>query len=111
MHLFRSFAAGAALAGALTCGVTLGAHTAAAATVAPIPGGVEVNLTHDDTVWVSQNKLGTMVSSLPNPAAGSFGQTLNTLSELASQYPQGRVAFTVVGPFDNLNGTMVALEQ
>lgn len=111
MHLFRSLATGALLVGAATGLAVMGAGSAAAVTVQPVDGGVQVDLNHDDTVWVRDHNVGGMVAGLGSPAAASFGQSLTVLSQLASQFPQGRVAFTVFGPLDNLNGTMVALDQ
>jgi hypothetical protein len=109
MQLVRSLAAGAVVVGAM-CGFSVAGTTAASAvSVQPVAGGVQVDLSHEDTVWASQSHVGAFVAGLPNPAAASFGRTLDTLAELASQYPQGHVAFTVFGPLDNLSGTMTAL--
>jgi hypothetical protein len=104
----RFFAASVLVAGAASA---LSAGPAAAVTVAPVPGGMQVDLTHNDTVWVSQTNVGGLLAGVPNVAVQSFGQTLTALSGLASLYPQGRVAFTVVGPLNSLNGTMEALAQ
>lgn len=111
MQIFRSLAAGAMVVGAASGLAVAGMGSAAAADVRPLPGGVEVNLSHADTVWAHQQGVGKMIAGIPNPSVASFGTSLSALSELASTYPQGRVAFTVFGPFDQLSGTMVALEK
>ncbi|MBB5918169.1 hypothetical protein BJY24_007081 [Nocardia transvalensis] len=76
----------------------------------PLPGGVKVDLTPADTQWVHQSHIGQAISGLPHPSASSFGQSLDSAAGLSSQYPDGRVVFTVYGPFDQLNGTMLALQ-
>jgi hypothetical protein len=109
MPLFRSIAAGALVAGAMSGCAVAACGSASAASVAPVSGGWQIDLDHDETVWAADNHVGTLFLGLPNPAAGSFGQTLNALSDLAARYPRGRVSITVFGPINNLSGTMTAL--
>ncbi|MBD0324263.1 MAG: hypothetical protein ICV72_12895 [Aldersonia sp.] len=109
--LVRSLALGAVIVGAASAGAVLAAAPASALGVSPLPGGVQVDLNHDETVWAHQNDIGTRAAGLPHPSAESFGTTLQAVTEAASQYPQGHVSFTVYGPLDNLNGTMVAFKE
>ncbi|WP_307817392.1 hypothetical protein [Nocardia acididurans] len=88
----------------------LGSGSASAFAVTPLPGGVQVDLTPADTQWVANTQFGNTIAGLPHPSAASFGQALNSAAALSSQYPNGRVVFTVYGPFDQLNGTMLALQ-
>ncbi|MBF6175586.1 hypothetical protein [Nocardia blacklockiae] len=110
MRVVRKLVAGAMIAGAASVIGVLGAGSANAVAVTPLPGGVQVDLSHGDTQWVHQSHLGQAISGLPHPSAASFGQALDAASGLSSQYPDGRVVFTVYGPFDQLNGTMLALQ-
>ena len=107
----RSFAAGALVFGAATAGVVMAAAPASALGITPVPGGYQVDLTHDETVWVSQNDIGRAAAALPHPSAASFGSTLGSVATVAAEFPQGRVSFTVFGPLDTLNGTMVAYQE
>ena len=102
--------AGALVAGAASVLALLGAGSASAVAVTPLPGGVQVDLTPADTQWVHQTHFGQAIAGLPHPSAASFGQALDSAAELSSQYPQGRVVFTMYGPFDQLSGTMLALQ-
>ena len=103
----RTFAVGALVAGA----AALGVGSASALGLQPLPGGFQVDLSHDETMWVKNNNIGIAASGLPHPSAESFGLTLQAVSETASQYPAGRVSFTMFGPYDELSGTMAAFEQ
>ncbi|MCX5042636.1 hypothetical protein OG921_05555 [Aldersonia sp. NBC_00410] len=89
----------------------MAAAPASALGVTPVPGGVQVDLNHAETQWVSQNGVGVRTAGLPHPSAASFGQTLDSVAEVAAGYPQGWVSFTVFGPLDSLNGTMVAYKE
>ncbi|MEU6587138.1 hypothetical protein [Nocardia sp. NPDC046763] len=108
MRIARKLAVGALLAAAATA--VLGAGSASAATVTPLPGGVQVDLTPADTQWVAQTHIGQAIAGLPHPSAASFGEALDSAAAMSSQYPDGRVVFTVYGPFNELNGTMLALQ-
>ena len=108
MRNARKLAVGALIAAAAS--IALGAGSASAATVTPLPGGVQVDLTPADTQWVAQTHLGQAIAGLPHPSAASFGEALDSAALLSSQYPDGRVVFTVYGPFNELNGTMLALQ-
>lgn len=108
MRIARKLAAGALLAAAAS--VVLGAGSASAFSVTPLPGGVQVDLTPADTQWVASSHIGQAIAGLPHASAASFGQALDSAAALSSQYPEGRVVFTVYGPFDTLNGTMLALQ-
>ncbi len=110
MRIARKLAAGALLAAAASVSVVLGAGSASAATVTPLPGGWQVDLSPADTQWVANNHIGMAIAGLPHPSAASFGASLDSAAVLSSQYPAGRVVFTVYGPFDQLNGTMLALQ-
>ena len=103
----RTIAVGALVAGA----AALGVGSASALGLQPLPGGVQVDLSHDETMWVKDNNIGLAAAGLPHPSAESFGVTLQAVSEKASEYPAGRVSFTMIGPFDQLSGTMAAFEQ
>ncbi|WP_280509258.1 hypothetical protein [Nocardia farcinica] len=110
MRVVRSLVAGAFIAGAASVLAVLGAGSANAVAVTPLPGGVQVDLSHADTKWVADNNFGRVIGSLPHPSAPSFGEALDAAAELSSQYPTGRVTLTVFGPLDQLNGTMLALQ-
>ncbi|MBF6330322.1 hypothetical protein [Nocardia transvalensis] len=110
MRVVRKLVAGALVAGAASVLAVLGAGSASAVSVTPLPGGVQVDLTPGDTQWVHQTHIGQAIANLPHPSAASFGQALDSAAGLSSQYPDGRVVFTVYGPFDQLNGTMLALQ-
>lgn len=110
MRIARKLVTGALIAGAAGVLAMMGAGSASAASVTPLPGGVQVDLTHADTQWVAGNHFGQTLAGLPHPSAASFGQALDAAATLSSQYPDGRVVFTVFGPFDQLNGTMLALQ-
>ncbi|WP_245677922.1 hypothetical protein [Nocardia acidivorans] len=69
-----------------------------------------MDLTPADTAWVANSHIGQAIAGLPHPSAASFGESLDSAAALSSQYPGGRVVFTVYGPFDQLNGTMLALQ-
>jgi hypothetical protein len=97
--------------GAATVGVVMSAAPASALGITPVPGGYQVDLTHSETVWVNQNNIGRAAAGLPHPSAASFGQTLGSVASVAADYPQGRVSFTVFGPLNTLNGTMVAYKD
>lgn len=110
MRVVRKLVAGAMIAGAASVLAVLGAGSASAVSVTPLPGGVQVDLSPGDTQWVHQTHIGNAIATLPHPSAASFGQALNSAADLSAQYPDGRVVFTVYGPFDQLNGTMLALQ-
>ncbi|KAF0845657.1 MULTISPECIES: hypothetical protein [Nocardia] len=110
MRVVRSIVAGALIAGAAAVLTSMGAGSASAVAVTPLPGGVQVDLSPADTAWVHQNKFGRTVAGLPHPSAASFGQALDAAAAVSSSVPGGRVTFTVYGPFDQLNGTMLALQ-
>ncbi|WP_280238797.1 hypothetical protein [Nocardia abscessus] len=110
MRVVRSIVAGALVAGAASIFAALGAGSAGAVAVTPLPGGVQVDLSPADTVFVHQNNVGLALAGLPHPSAASFGQALDAAAEVSSSVPGGRVTFTVYGPFDQLNGTMLALQ-
>ncbi|MGV9415683.1 hypothetical protein ACWDOP_37800 [Nocardia sp. NPDC003693] len=69
-----------------------------------------MDLSPSDTAWVANSHIGQAIAGLPHPSAASFGQSLDSAAALSSTYPGGRVVFTVYGPFDQLNGTMLALQ-
>ncbi|MFR9753186.1 hypothetical protein ACL02S_19415 [Nocardia sp. 004] len=102
--------AGALVAGAASVFAVLGAGSAGAVAVSPLPGGIQVDLSPADTMWVHQNNIGSAIAGLPHPSAASFGQALGAAAQVSSSVPGGRVTFTVFGPFDQLNGTMLALQ-
>ncbi|MGQ4599554.1 hypothetical protein [Nocardia sp. R6R-6] len=110
MRVIRSIVAGALVAGAASVCAVLGAGSANAVAVTPLPGGIQVDLSPADTVWVHQNHVGLAVAGLPHPSAASFGEALDAAAQVSSAVPGGRVTFTVYGPFDQLNGTMLALQ-
>jgi hypothetical protein len=110
MRVVRKLVAGALIASAASVSAVLGTGTAAAVAVTPLPGGVQVDLTPGDTQWVHQTHIGQAIGTLPHPSAASFGEALDSAADLSAQYPGGRVVFTVYGPFDQLNGTMLALQ-
>jgi len=103
----RTLAVGALVTGAAAAGV----GSASALGLQPLPGGVQVDLSHDETMFVKNNNIGLAATQLPHPSAESFGVTLQAVSDKASEYPAGRVSFTMFGPFDQLSGTMAAFEQ
>ncbi|MGW4366988.1 hypothetical protein ACWEKT_15205 [Nocardia takedensis] len=110
MRVVRSLVAGALIAGAASVFAAFGAGSAGAVAVTPLPGGVQVDLSPSDTRFVDQTNLGLVIAGLPHPSAASFGQALDSAAALSSTYPAGRVTFTVFGPFNELNGTMLALQ-
>ena len=110
MRVVRKLAAGAIIAAAASGLAMLGAGSASAVGVTPLPGGVQVDLSPGDTQWVHQTHFGRTIGILPHPSAASFGQALDSAATLSSQYPDGRVVFTMYGPVDQLNGTMLALK-
>lgn len=110
MRVARSLATGVLIAGAASVIATLGAGSAGAVAVTPLPGGVRVDLSPADTRWVHQNQFGHTLAGLPHPSAASFGQALDSAAAVSSEHPNGRVVFTVYGPLHQLNGTMLALQ-
>jgi hypothetical protein len=110
MRIVRKLVAGALIAGAASVLAVLGAGSASAVSVTPVQGGLEVDLTPGDTQWVHQTHIGQVIGILPHPSAPSFGQALDSAADLSSQYPDGRVVFTMYGPIDQLSGTMLALQ-
>ncbi|QIS10819.1 MULTISPECIES: hypothetical protein [Nocardia] len=110
MRVVRSLVAGALIAGAASLFGMLGAGSAGAVAVTPLPGGVQVDLSPADTVWVHQTHFGQVIAGLPHPSAPSFGAALDAAADVSASVPNGRVTFTVYGPFDQLNGTMLALQ-
>lgn len=110
MRVVRSIVAGALIAGAASVFAALGAGSAGAVAVTPLPGGVQVDLSPADTAFVHQNNVGIAIAGLPHPSAASFGQALDAAAEVSTQVPNGRVTFTVYGPLNELNGTMLALQ-
>ncbi len=110
MRVVRSMVAGALIAGAASVFAVLGAGSASAVAVTPLPGGVQVDLSPADTQWVHQTHFGRTIAGLPHPSAASFGEALDGAAAVSSAYPTGRVTFTVFGPFNELNGTMLALQ-
>ncbi|RMI27983.1 hypothetical protein [Nocardia stercoris] len=110
MGMVRKSVAGMLIVGAASVLATMEAGSASALALNPLPGGVEVDLSPGDTQWVHQTHFGLTMSRLPHPSAASFGQSLEAAANLSSQYPDGRVIFTVYGPLDQLNGTMLALQ-
>ncbi|WP_239004102.1 hypothetical protein [Nocardia panacis] len=102
--------AGALIAGAASVFAALGAGSASAVAVTPLPGGVQVDLSPTDTAWVAQSHFGQTLAGLPHPSAASFGAALDAAAGVSAAVPNGRVTFTVYGPFDQLNGTMLALQ-
>ncbi|WP_280454598.1 hypothetical protein [Nocardia brasiliensis] len=67
MRIVRSLVAGALIAGAASVFAMLGAGSAGAVAVTPLPGGVQVDLSPADTVWVAQNRFGQTLAGLPHP--------------------------------------------
>ncbi|MFF0542143.1 hypothetical protein ACWEVD_09440 [Nocardia thailandica] len=110
MRVVRSLVAGALIAGSAAVLGVLGAGQASAVAVTPLSGGVQVDLSPADTAWVSQSRIGLSIAGLPHPSAASFGQALDAAATVSSAVPNGRVTFTVYGPLDQLNGTMLALQ-
>lgn len=110
MRVVRSIVAGALIAGAAAVFTSLGAGSASAVAVTPLAGGVQVDLSPADTAWVSQSRIGLTIAGLPHPSAASFGEALDAAATVSSAVPNGRVTFTVFGPLDQLNGTMLALQ-
>ncbi|MBY8863149.1 hypothetical protein K7711_42240 [Nocardia sp. CA2R105] len=110
MRVVRKLVAGALIAGAASVLAVMGAGSASAFALTPLPGGVQVDLTPGDTQWVHQTHIGQTIGFLPHPSAASFGQALDSAADLSSQYPDGRVVFTVYGPMEQLNGSMLALQ-
>ncbi|ONM48673.1 hypothetical protein [Nocardia donostiensis] len=110
MRVARSLVTGALIAGAASVFAVLGAGSANAVAVTPLPGGVRVDLSPADTQWVSQTGFGHVIAGLPHPSAASFGQALDGAARVSAAHPTGRVVFTVFGPLDQLNGTMLALQ-
>ncbi|GGK61445.1 hypothetical protein [Nocardia camponoti] len=110
MRVVRSLFVGALIAGAAAIASTIGAGSASAFAVTPLNGGVQVDLSPGDTAWVHQTRFGLTVAGLPHPSAASFGQALDAAATVSSAVPNGRVTFTVYGPIDKLNGTMLALQ-
>lgn len=110
MRIVRSLVAGALIAGAASVFAMLGAGSASAVAVTPLAGGVKVDLSPADTAWVAQNHIGQAIAGLPHPSAASFGEALDAAAGLSSNVPGGRVTFTVYGPLNELNGTMLALQ-
>ncbi|MBF6134853.1 hypothetical protein IU501_17810 [Nocardia otitidiscaviarum] len=110
MRIARKLVTGGLLAGTAAVLAVMGSGSASAVAVTPLPGGVQVDLTPADTRWVADTHFGQTLAGLPHPSAASFGQALDSAAKLSSQYPEGRVVFTVFGPFDQLNGTMLALQ-
>ncbi len=102
--------AGALVAGAASVFGVLGAGSAGAVTVTPLPGGIQVDLNPADTAWVHHNRIGLAVAGLPHPSAASFGHALDSAAQVSASVPGGRVTFTVYGPLHQLNGTMLALQ-
>ncbi|WP_228002545.1 hypothetical protein [Nocardia australiensis] len=110
MRVVRSLVAGALIAGAASVFAVLGAGSASAVAVTPLAGGVQVDLNSVDTVWVHQSHIGQAIAGLPHPSAASFGQALDATAAVSSNVPGGRVTFTMYGPINQLNGTMLALQ-
>ncbi|MBO0856096.1 MAG: hypothetical protein J2P18_20285 [Nocardia sp.] len=110
MRVLRKLAAGALFAGAASGVAVMGAGEASAVAVTPLPGGLQVDLNPGDTQWVHQTHVGQSITGLPNASAASFGESLDSAAALSSQYPDGRVVFTVYGPIDQPSGTMLALK-
>ncbi len=111
MRFVRSLAAGAVVIGAGAGIAIAGSGTASAIGFQPLPGGVQVDLNHAETVWAHQNNVGAAVGNIPNPSAQSFGVAFDGATELSSMYPKGRVSFSVIGPLNDLGGFIVAFEE
>lgn len=111
MRFVRSLAVGAVAVGATAGLGVLGAGSASALGVTPIPGGVQVDLSHSETVWAHQNNVGSAVAGLPGPAAKSFGSTFDAATELSQEFPKGRVSFSAIGPITDPSGVIVAFEE
>ncbi|MEU1986174.1 hypothetical protein [Nocardia sp. NPDC019395] len=110
MRVARTLATGALIAGAASVLATVGAGSAGAVAVTPLPGGVRVDLSHSDTQWVHNSKFGHTLAGIPHPSAPSFGMALDAAAAVSSNQPNGRVVFTVFGPLHELNGSMLALQ-
>ena len=111
MRFVRSFAVGALAIGALAgLGVT-GAGSASAVGVSQLPGGVQVDLNHDETIWAQQHNVGGALANIPNPSAQSFGTTFGAATEASAEYPQGRVTFTAFGPITEPSGLIVVFKE
>ncbi|WP_433725387.1 hypothetical protein ACQP0C_30205 [Nocardia sp. CA-129566] len=110
MRIVRSLVAGALIAGAASAFAMLGTGSASAVAVTPLAGGVQVDLNPADTAWVHQNHIGQAIAGLPHPSAASFGEALDAAADVSASVPGGRVTFTVYGPLNELNGTMLALQ-
>ena len=111
MRFVRSFAVGALAVGAATAMGLAGAGSASAMGVSPLPGGVQVDLNHDETMWAQQHNVGGSIASIPNETAQSFGDTFGAATEVSSTYPQGRVTFTAYGPINELSGLIVVFKE
>ncbi len=111
MRFVRSLAAGAVVIGASAGLGIVGSGTASAIGIQPLPGGMQVDLNHDETLWAHQNNVGAAVGNIPNPSAKSFGVAFDGATELSSMYPKGRVSFSVFGPLNDLGGYIVAFEE
>lgn len=111
MRVARYVATGAIVVGASAGLAVLGSGSASAIGVAPVPGGIAVDLSHAETVWAYDNNVGGAITGLPHPSAASFGLTFDSAAALALGYPQGRVGFTVLGPVNDLNGVIVAYAE
>lgn len=110
MHTARCLIAGALIGGATSVFAVLGAGSAGALALSPVPDGVRVDLSPADTQWVHQSGFGHTVAMFPHPSAPSFGSSLDSAAALASQYPTGRVIFTVYGPLETPSGSMLAVQ-
>ncbi|MFD4407220.1 hypothetical protein ACFWPH_31085 [Nocardia sp. NPDC058499] len=112
MRVARTLAAGAFIAGAASVLATVGAGSAGAVAVTPMPdvGGVRVDLSPGDTQWVHNSNFGHMLAAIPHPSAPSFGMALDAAAAVSSAQPNGRVVFTVFGPLHELNGSMLAVQ-
>ena len=108
MSFGRSIAVGVVALGATAGICALGAGSASAVGITPLPGGVQVEFTHDETVWVDQSNVGLGIYAIPNPSAQSFGLTLDAAAALAQTFPQGRVSFSAFGPLEAPQGEIVA---
>ncbi len=111
MRFVRSLAAGAVVIGASAGLGIVGSGTASAIGIQPMPGGMQVDLNHDETLWAHQNNVGAAVGNIPNPSAQSFGVAFDGATALSSTYPKGRVSFSVFGPLNDLGGYIVAFEE
>ncbi|MDG3009855.1 hypothetical protein G4X40_06810 [Rhodococcus sp. D2-41] len=92
----------------------LGSGVASAASVVPEPGGVTLNLSHDETVAVSNGHVGQILGAMPtllnlyDNVGAPYGEDLAVLAHHSASTPAGHLSLSFYGPVNDISWGMVA---